>query len=361
MKEANVSVIIPVYNSEAFLASCIESVTAQTFDKLEILIVDDGSEDGSRKICRKHCKKDGRIQLIEQTHKGVSAARNLGIEKAEGEYLFFLDSDDMIHPQLIEALYILLENTGADIASESYLFADGDSKDLAPEDWKMGDICQVRSRYLNNEKAINRFILGDREAVLNSIGGKMCRRKALGFQLFDEELTNGEDTLFLYLLLAKGADVVVLQCNWYCYRKHSKGANHRFSVAACQSRYKAERYICDSEIESKRMENAKYRENDLLAAMIFWLKEGLNNNDKVLIEYVKEKSEYEKGLDIFSQIRSEEKERFCSIFASHPFYIRMRLQIFWNSWAIRHPRIRRWVWMIRQKARKKTGKQESGK
>lgn len=115
-----VSVIIPVYNSEKYICDCILSVQEQSFSDIEILIVDDGSEDESMEICRKLNKTDQRIHMLFQNHKGVSSARNRGIREAKGKYLFFLDSDDMIHPELLGTLYKLLEENGAVIATEYY-------------------------------------------------------------------------------------------------------------------------------------------------------------------------------------------------------------------------------------------------
>ncbi len=107
MENQKISVIIPVYNTKEYLEDCVNSVLEQTWTKIEVILIDDGSKDGSKELCEELCRRDNRIRLFPQEHKGGSAARNAGIEAAEGEYLFFLDSDDMIHPQLLEALYKL--------------------------------------------------------------------------------------------------------------------------------------------------------------------------------------------------------------------------------------------------------------
>ena len=99
-----VSVIIPMYNAESYIRQCIHSVISQTWDNLEILVIDDGSTDRSLEICEELGRIDGRIRILTQKNRGVSAARNRGMEAAVGEYVFFLDSDDAIHPLLIEAM-----------------------------------------------------------------------------------------------------------------------------------------------------------------------------------------------------------------------------------------------------------------
>ena len=91
-----VSVIITMYNAESYIRQCMQSVMSQTWDDLEILVIDDGSADQGLKICEELGRMDGRIQILTQKNRGVSAARNRGIEEADGEYIFFLDSDDVI-------------------------------------------------------------------------------------------------------------------------------------------------------------------------------------------------------------------------------------------------------------------------
>lgn len=97
-----VTVIIPVYNVEKYLKKCVESVLAQTYKDIEIILVDDGSTDKSGDICEELARTDGRIRVIHQKNKGLGGARNTGIDNCNTEYLLFLDSDDYIHPQLIE-------------------------------------------------------------------------------------------------------------------------------------------------------------------------------------------------------------------------------------------------------------------
>ena len=97
-----ISVIIPVYNTEAYLEACIRSILASTYQDFEIILINDGSEDASPAICRKYCQRDPRIRLIEQGHQGVSAARNRGIEISRGEWIVFVDSDDRVSERFLE-------------------------------------------------------------------------------------------------------------------------------------------------------------------------------------------------------------------------------------------------------------------
>lgn len=103
-----VSVIIPVYKVEPYLRQCIDSVLAQTYRNLEIILVDDGSPDECPAICDEYAKNDARVRVIHKENGGLSDARNAGIRAATGEWICFVDSDDMVHPQMIELLMCLL-------------------------------------------------------------------------------------------------------------------------------------------------------------------------------------------------------------------------------------------------------------
>lgn len=111
-----ISVIIPVYKVEEQLERCISSITNQTYSNLEIILVDDGSPDGCPALCNGWVERDGRVRVIHQNNAGLSAARNAGIDIASGEYIAFVDSDDFVEPDYIEALYGTLTSAGADFS-----------------------------------------------------------------------------------------------------------------------------------------------------------------------------------------------------------------------------------------------------
>jgi len=115
-QEILLSVIVPVYNVEAYLSRCVDSILAQTYENLEILLVDDGSTDGTSALCDTLAKKDGRIRVLHKENGGSSSARNLGIAHARGEYIGFVDSDDYVEPQMYQELYDCIEQCQTDIA-----------------------------------------------------------------------------------------------------------------------------------------------------------------------------------------------------------------------------------------------------
>ena len=124
MKECSkplVSIIVPVYQVKDYIDECVESLLRQNYTNLEILLVDDGSTDGSGAICDEYARRDNRIRVIHQENQGLSAARNAGLDQAVGEYVAFVDSDDAVMQDYIETLYDLADRYQADIAACAYV------------------------------------------------------------------------------------------------------------------------------------------------------------------------------------------------------------------------------------------------
>lgn len=119
--EPKVSVIVPVYNVEPFLARCLDSIVGQTLREIEIVCVDDGSPDRSIDILNRYAAQDSRIRVISQENRGLGGARNRGFDAATGEYVLYVDSDDWIDPAYCERLYEAARQSGADIACASIL------------------------------------------------------------------------------------------------------------------------------------------------------------------------------------------------------------------------------------------------
>ncbi len=111
-----ISIIVPVYNAGNYLTACIDSILAQTFTDFELILVDDGSTDGSDAVCDAYAMNDSRIYVIHQENQGQAAARNHAIKQAKGEWFCFVDSDDIVHPQLLERLYHAAINSGTKLS-----------------------------------------------------------------------------------------------------------------------------------------------------------------------------------------------------------------------------------------------------
>lgn len=130
-----ISVVVPVYNVEKYVAKCLKSIIGQSYKNLEILVVDDGSTDGSGKVCDEFAKSDLRVRVIHQKNRGLSAARNVGIERARGEFLCFVDSDDYMKEDFVKKLYEAVLRWGADVAVCGYEEKNGSSGvDVLPKE-----------------------------------------------------------------------------------------------------------------------------------------------------------------------------------------------------------------------------------
>lgn len=113
----SISVIVPVYKAEPYLQRCVDSILNQTFTDLELILVDDGSPDNCPMICDEYAEKDCRITVVHQLNQGQSIARAVGITVAKADWICFVDSDDMIHPQMLEHMHLILQDTGAGIVA----------------------------------------------------------------------------------------------------------------------------------------------------------------------------------------------------------------------------------------------------
>ena len=116
-----ISMIVPVYQVEKYIAQCIESVLNQTFSDFELILIDDGSKDNSGAICDSYAAKDDRIIVIHTKNNGAATARNIGLERASGEYITFLDGDDYLAENMLSRLYEEIENSDYDIVLSDFL------------------------------------------------------------------------------------------------------------------------------------------------------------------------------------------------------------------------------------------------
>lgn len=207
-----ISVIIPVYNVEKYLSQCLDSVIGQTYQNLEIIIIDDGSTDNSGKMCDIYAQKDPRVQVIHQNNAGVSAARNMGLKTAKGAYIGFVDADDYIRPDMYEYLYQLITQDNANIAMCNW-YSDGLS---------VTNPINTAYRLI---PASEIFVYGHYPNPVN----KLFRAKLLENQWFDPEITYGEDAFFIFELIKKGGMIALGNGNKYYYRQHVTSARHKFT------------------------------------------------------------------------------------------------------------------------------------
>jgi len=214
--EKTVSVIIPFYNVEKYAYDCIDSVISQTYRDLQIILVDDGSPDRCGEICDGYAEKDGRITVIHKENGGLSDARNAGIEAARGDYITFVDSDDMIDRRYTEVLVKTIEDYDADVVQVEYTYY---FKDLGT---KRPDVAQ-EPVVMTGDDAF-RSLLRRREAN-EAACAKIYRRHLFEEIRFPVGRIN-EDTLTTYKYLLGSRTVVFLPDYLYFYRYNNTGILH---------------------------------------------------------------------------------------------------------------------------------------
>lgn len=207
-----VSVIVPVYGVEACLDKCVESILHQTYSDWELLLIDDGSPDRSGAICDAWAKRDERVRVFHKENGGVSSARNLGIEKAEGTWITFVDADDSIGLETIEKCARHFEKADVVRFSMKFVYSeDGNNfKDFVLPTFSHEEyICKIIAR----------------ETILGVCGGvyKRCLFVENNMR-FDESLVNGEDWLVLLQLVLLAKEIVILPDTLYLYNKTNENS-----------------------------------------------------------------------------------------------------------------------------------------
>ena len=223
------SVIVPVYNTEKYLRECIDSILAQTFTGFELILVDDGSADGSGAICDEYAGKDARVQVIHQPNAGVTNARKSGVRCAGGVYFAFVDSDDWIHPEMFERMVEKGEEANADMVVCDICLEYEAKTELSPSLAEEGfylkdDLCdKIYPTMLMD-------IRFRRPGILGSSCNKIFHRRVLEkvFWQVDDSFVYAEDALFCYAALLESNSIFVLRRSLYHYRQHSQSAMHQY-------------------------------------------------------------------------------------------------------------------------------------
>ena len=219
-----ISIIIPVYNAEKYLYKCLESVCGQTYQQLEIILVDDGSTDSSGHICDEWAEKDERIRVIHKQNGGVSAARNDGLKASTGAYIGFVDSDDWIDPRMYEKLITAIANT--DMACCGYVdYPLGTLETPALKGIKHGGICNPLEAALH---------IYERDGYFTSIWNKLYRREVLvnngSFIQMDPSLSWGEDEVWLAQVLKNCRKVAFVPESLYYWRPTQESATRNIRI-----------------------------------------------------------------------------------------------------------------------------------
>lgn len=222
MKEL-ISVIVPVHNGETYLEGCIESIAAQDYENLEILVINDGSTDDTAAVCERLTGRLGNLQVITLPDLGVSAARNRGLELARGDYIAFVDADDRLCPGTLGKLYRILQETDSDMAGCAFAVWSRmeEWQALAESSEEEGTDC-AQTTYDNNSYLKEALLRGN-----SRCWSKLYRRSLIGKTRFRQGLSIGEDMLFLVELLPRMKRAVETVYPGYAYFQNPNGAMKR--------------------------------------------------------------------------------------------------------------------------------------
>lgn len=218
-----ISVIVPVYNTEQYLHRCIDSILAQTFTDFELLLIDDGSKDSSGKICDEYAAKDSRVRVFHKENGGVSSARNLGLDNAQGDWISFVDSDDWIKPNYLECMITLSD---ADLVISSFEIIDNIEKwdnHIENRTYHKKELKEFVSQYIYT-------------ATLCSPWCKLFKKKLVNTLRFNHCISFAEDTIFVFEYLC---NTNIVQCIENYGYQYQRGGNESLSI----KRYSVEQYI----------------------------------------------------------------------------------------------------------------------
>lgn len=215
-----ISIIVPVYNQEKYLSRCLDSILNQTYTNFEVVCVDDHSTDSSAEIIGKYISEDSRIFYCKNTGKGVSAARNYGIEKAKGEYIGFVDSDDFIQPQMYEFMMKAVAENNCEMVACGYERVDEEnyrSFEYRARECKTSEFVDM----YNFEKIIKN------EMILSSACTKLIEKDFLIKYGRFGNYTVGEDTVFCAGLWANSSKAVLVDLPLYGYFNNQHSVLHK--------------------------------------------------------------------------------------------------------------------------------------
>lgn len=214
IKLANISIIVPVYRVEEYLAQCVDSILSQTYRDFELLLIDDGSPDSCGEICEEYARKDGRIKVFHIKNGGSSAARNFGLQHASGKYITFIDSDDWVEPDMLEYLLGILEKFNAQVATCG-AFLNYENKEIAEYEAKDAVL-------LSSKESFKKLIY--HQTFTNYACSKLYSRDLFSETHFPPKILNGEDFVGVSKVLFKAERIAHSTVAKYHYRQRLDSA-----------------------------------------------------------------------------------------------------------------------------------------
>lgn len=274
-----ISIIVPIYNAEKYLQRCIGSIISQTYSNIEIILIDDGSIDNSPKICDDYSKKDLRIKVIHKSNDGVSVARNIGIELAQGKYITFIDSDDYIEKNHIEVLYKLCIECDSDISICGVIDKFLNGKIVKTSKYK---------KCVNGKDAIN-LMLCKKKYFGWTCWAKMYKLDKIKHNKFMPNVNIAEDVEFLYRAL-KNSQKVNIDTSFltYNYVRRKQSAIHSGFNDDRKKEFEIYKSI-KSDMEKFMLESQKNIEAWYFKRVVF------------IMSLIKETSQYKEELNILKK------------------------------------------------------------
>lgn len=221
-----ISIIIPIHNCEKYIYECLSSVKNQTFKDLEVILINDGSIDASRSICEDFIKEMPHFTLINQEKKGVSTARNIGLQHAKGEYIAFLDADDWIDDDMIEELYLLLIENSADISMINYVKEKNKTKTNSQLKKLKNDDDQKIMVY-DKQEAISMLIIN--QDIQDYVWGKLYKKELFKDIYYPEE-TYYEDIFVMYKVFNNAEKFIKKNAVKLHYRHHENSITAKQTI-----------------------------------------------------------------------------------------------------------------------------------
>lgn len=209
-----VSILIPAYNVLSFIRQCLASVIGQTYENLQVVIIDDGSTDGTLTVCKELEKTDCRIEVYHQENQGVAATRNKLLTKVKGEYVLFVDGDDWIELDMVEHLVSLATKYSAGMIMCDRVINDTNPVETSPN-----------TKILSQDEAVKDFLM--HEYFVGSLWNKLIHNSLLKDIKFCNEISYGEDALFVWSVLQGVDRVVVSSKQLYHYRMNEDSISHQ--------------------------------------------------------------------------------------------------------------------------------------
>ncbi len=211
-----VSIIVPIYNCEKYIEKNLLSLIQQTYQEIEIILVNDGSTDGSEKKCKEYSKKDKRIRYYYQKNSGVSSARNYGIKRSKGEYIVFVDADDSLKPDFVEVMIKKITSKDYDMVGCKMVRVNEKGETLYQFD-------SYEPKEYSSKSAMQSFFLNK---LPIGVWAKIFKKEFIKDIQFDCHLSNNEDKLFLFECLKKGKQYSLIDYVGYLYLNNENSASN---------------------------------------------------------------------------------------------------------------------------------------